>query len=320
MSGRMIGLVCASAGAAAILDIAASYICFRKALCVKREKTLDARREPGGAVTEAQRKAVRALVDKALTLPYEDVYIKSFDGLRLHARYYETSPDAPVHIMFHGYRSAALRDFCGGLQEALAAGRNALLVDERAHGESEGHCLSLGVLERRDCIDWINYVRARFGADRAVTLFGVSMGAATVLMSAALGLPDNVTGIIADCGYSSPEAVIRRVCRDNRLPEGLMFHWLRFGGRLFGHFDLKSASAAGAMRVCRTPVLFIHGEADDFVPCDMSRENYAACAADKMLLTVPNAKHAMSYVVDRRSYMAAVDRFLEKTEGKKHDI
>lgn len=250
------------------------------------------------------------MVQAALDIPYEDVWIRSHDGLRLHGKFYAATPDAPVQIMFHGYKSGAERDFCGGLQVAVKGSFNVLLVDQRAHGKSEGKYLTFGVKERYDCLDWVNYAVERFGADTKIMLYGISMGAATVLMASGLELPKNVVGIVADCGYSSPSAIIKQVLRGHHCPLFPVYQLTRLGGILFAGFDIEGASATEAMEHCEVPVLFIHGGDDRFVPCRMSKENYEHCAAEnKRLLIVSDAGHGISYMLDREAYLAALDEF-----------
>ena len=147
----------------------------------------------------------------------------------------------------------------------------------------------------------------------------MSMGAAAVLMAAGPELPKNVAGIVADCGYSAPSAILKSVIRSAHLPVFPVYALQRLGCRLFGGFDPEEASAAGALARCDTPVLFLHGEDDRFVPCAMGRENYACCrAADKTLLTFPAAGHGMSYMADRERYLAAVTDFLGRVFGEKY--
>ena len=196
---RFLIVLLAAAGA---ITVPAAYLCYRVVFTVPKGCTDDAHLMPKGEQYDKLRDKMLETVDAAEAIPFEDVFITTKDGLRLHGRYYETAPGAPVQILFHGYRSNALRDFSGGLQLALESGCNALLVDQRAHGASGGKCLSFGVLERRDCLEWIEYVNERFGRDEPVVPVGVSMGAATVLMASGLELPENVVGIIADCGYT----------------------------------------------------------------------------------------------------------------------
>lgn len=294
-----------------LLIFIAAWLCCRFTFAVLKKREKEFRKLPGGKQYAPHKERFRALYDTASKLTYEDVWIVSHDGLRLHARYYHIADGAPLQIMFHGYRSAAVRDFCGGLQTALEMGYNALLPDQRAHGESEGKYLSFGVLERRDCLDWVLYATGRFGAATRIVLYGMSMGAATVLMAAGLSLPENVIGIAADCGYTSPREIISKVIAEMGYPVSLVYPMIRLGGRLFARFDTQSASTEDAMRRCRIPVLFIHGEDDRFVPCEMSRRNYELCASEnKRLLIVPHAGHGISYFEDEGTYLGAVREFL----------
>ena len=292
--------------------IAAAYICYRLGFSVPRQTEADLFRFPDTEQYAPFHEKMTEMVKAALAIPYENVWITSSDGLRLHGKCYTSTPAAPVQIMFHGYKSGAERDFCGGLQVAVQGGFNVLLVDQRAHGKSEGKCLTFGIKERYDCLAWIDYAIERFGKDTKIFLYGMSMGAATVLMASGLELPDNVAGIVADCGYTSPEAIIKKVLREQHCPIFPVYYLTRLGGMLFGGFDLESASAVDALTRCKTPVLFIHGGDDRFVPSEMGRENYDHCAAgNKKLLIVPGAGHGISYMIDRKAYLDTLDEFIK---------
>ena len=254
-----------------------------------------------------------SLIRQMDEIPYEAVTISAQDGTKLAARYYHVRDGAPLQIQFHGYRGTALRDFCGGNKLARESGQNTLVVDQRAHGKSGGTAITFGIRERLDCLCWAEYANRRFGSETPVFLSGVSMGAATVLMASELKLPANVVGIIADCPYSSPEAIIRKVCReDMHLPPVLVMPFIRLGARLFGHFDLKEASAVQAVRNTNIPILLLHGEDDRFVPCDMSQEIFDACTGEKNRITFPGAGHGLSYIVDTETYSEAVSRFVDR--------
>ena len=225
---------------------------------------------------EEQAKRALALIGKLNARPYEAVSIRSFDGLRLSGRIYRARAGAPVAVLCHGYRGTPSRDFSGGAAVLLEMGLNVLLVEQRAHCSSGGHTISFGINERYDCRDWCRYAAERFGAETPILLAGISMGAATVLMASALDLPENVRGIIADCPYTAPRAIISRVGREMGLPGAAVGAAAALAARTFGRFDLDAADAAEAVRSARVPVLLIHGEADGFVPCEMSREIAAA--------------------------------------------
>jgi len=242
-------------------------------------------------------------------MPSEEFSITSFDGLKLYGRYYESIPGAPIELMFHGYRGSAERDLCGGVQRCFALGRNALLVQQRTSDKSEGHVITFGVNERKDCHDWIRFLIEHFGPEVKIVLTGISMGAATVMMAAGEPLPEQVKGVLADCGYTSARDMILKTIGEMHLPPKLAYPFVKLGARLFGHFHLEETSPIEAMANCSVPVIFIHGEADRFVPCDMSRRNYEACAAPKALLTVPGAGHGLSYVLDPEGYLRALAEF-----------
>lgn len=286
------------------------YICVQ--LCFRVHSSgIDEPREhlPKGRQYTEIKDRIFELVDKSAALPYEDVYIQSFDGLRLHAKFYAAGKKAPTHILMHGYRSSALLDFSGAISDAVNEGHNVLLVDQRAHAGSEGKYLSFGIFESRDCLSWIEYINRRLGADSPIILKGVSMGGATVLMAAALPLPENVVGILSDCGYSSPEKIIRHVMKMRRYPQ-ILFPLLRLGGRIFCGFDVCSLTPLEALKSCKVPLFVIHGDDDRFVPYAMAREILDACPTRKFLFTGSGAGHGLSYILDRPGYMKVYKEFI----------
>ncbi len=296
--------------AAVLLVLLGAYVCYRMCFAVPRQVTLNPYDPPVGEQYEPIMDEIMRCIKIADDIPYERACAISDDGLKLAAKYYQTAPGAPVQIMFHGYKGNPLRDFSGGLPLALKTGCNVLLVDQRAHGLSEGQSLSFGVKERHDCLTWVRYATERFG-NVPIVLVGLSMGAATVLMASDLPLPANVVGIVADCGYSSPRAIIRKVMADIHYP-GFLYPLVRLGGLLFAGFDLESSSPVQSLANTDIPVLLLHGEDDRFVPCDMSRENYAACRSEKLLVTVPGAGHGLAYMVGPEIYRDAVQTFVRK--------
>lgn len=264
----------------------------------------------GGEKDECYRAPLIALVDELEPRPYEAVSIISRDGLRLTGRYYHTADGAPLKFIFHGWKSNLLRDCGGGAKMAFDAGYNLLLVNQRAHGDSDGNTLTFGIKEKYDCLDWVNYAVERFGSDVKIILGGISMGAATVLMASALDLPENVKCISGDCGYTSPEAIIRKVCRvDMGIPDWLGFPFVRVGARIFGHFSIIDGGAVEAVKHAKVPIMIMHGDRDDFVPFSMCHEIYDAIASDKTLLTVADASHGLSYFVETERYEKALREF-----------
>lgn len=295
-----------------LLSVLIAWYSYRTAFYSPEKRKEDYYAIPKGEQYEKERQRMLSLIREMDEIPYEAVTISAHDGTKLAARYYHVRDGAPLQIQFHGYRGTALRDFCGGNKLARESGQNTLVVDQRAHSKSGGTTITFGIRERLDCLCWTEYANQRFGSDTPVFLSGVSMGAATVLMASKLELPANVVGIIADCPYSSPEAIIRKVCReDMHLPPALAMPFVLLGARLFGHFDLREASALEAVQHTHIPILLIHGEDDRFVPCDMSREIFDACTAYKIGKTFPGAGHGLSYIVDTHGYEQTVAQFTE---------
>ena len=298
----------------ALLIILISYICFRIVFYVprKKEELTDELPVPKGELYEPYHDMMRHWIKEARGFKSEDFYIKSFDGLTLHAKYFEYEPGAVMEIMFHGYRGSAERDLSGGIQRCFALGRSVLLIDQRTSCGSEGNVISFGINEHRDCLSWIDFALKQFGPDVKIILTGISMGASTVLMAAGKELPKNVVGVLADCGFSSPKKIIKKCARDLKLPAELLYPFIKLGAKLYGHFDLEEYTPLDAMKTCKLPVIFFHGETDDFVPCDMSKETYTACKSTKRLVTVPNAGHGLVYLVDNDLYFKSVIEFFSE--------
>ena len=252
------------------------------------------------------------LMDRLRARPYETVIILSRDGLRLSGRYYHQADGAPLAILCHGYRGTPVRDFCGGADICFSEGFNVLLIEQRAHKSSEGHTISFGVNERYDVLSWTEYAVRRFGDGVRILLAGISMGAATVLMASALDLPPQVRGILADCPFTSPAEIIATVGSAKGFPMKLLFPLVEFDARLLGRFSLRAADAALAVREAKVPILLIHGEADDFVPCDMSRRIAAANPALIEFHTFPGAGHGLSYLIDTERYTMLVRDFCKR--------
>ena len=264
---------------------------------------------PKGAIYEPYRDLMTTWMNAARTLPHEDLYVTSYDGLRLFGRYYEKYPGAPMEIMFHGYRGTGERDLCVGIQRAFSIGRNVLIVEQRAGVGSNARIITFGVREYRDCLAWVDFAVKKFGPDVQIILTGISMGATTVLMAAGQPLPPQVKGVLADCGFTSAKEIIQKVSRQIHLPGKLVYPLVWLGARLFGGFDLSQSDVPKALQTCTVPVVFIHGESDDFVPCSMSRRNYEACPSSKALLTVPGAGHGLAYMGDPDGYLDILCRF-----------
>lgn len=298
--------------ALAALVLLAAYYAYRTAFYARPGDSTDVFSLPDGEQYREHEMEMIALIRELRELESETVTTESFDGLTLTGHYFHVRDGAPLQIQFHGYRGSGVRDFCGGNKLARELGHNTLVVDQRAHGESEGSTIAFGINERLDCLDWVQYAVDRFGPETKIVLTGVSMGAATVLMAAGLRLPEQVVCVIADSPYTSPKEIICKVAGEMGLPAKLAFPFVRLGAWLFGRFDVTAADSLTAIAKATVPVLLIHGEADHFVPCEMSRLLKDAAAAPVTLETFPDAGHGISYIVDPGRYRAVTAQFLRR--------
>lgn len=298
-----------------ILALITSLVCFLMVFYSKKRVPLgeDEYAIPPGEIYEVFREEMIGWTKEVRSLPHEDIEITSHDGLTLRGKYYECEVGAPVEILFHGYKGNAERDLCGAVERAFKVRRNALIVDHRAAGFSDGHVISFGINERRDCLGWIEKVIERFGTDVKIVITGISMGAATVMMAAGEDLPSNVISVLADCGYTSPKEIISKVVKDMRLPAKIFYPFIKLGARIYGGFDLEEASPIEAMKRCSVPIVFVHGDTDDFVPYDMSVRLYNECASEKkILMTVKGAGHGLAYPVDREGYVNKLNKIYDE--------
>ena len=216
----------------------------------------------------------------------EDWYEKSDDGLRIHANFIPSPQPEGEHryaICVHGYSDTSESVGQYAMVYRDRYGMNVLLPDLRGHGKSEGTYVGYGYHDRLDLIVWVDRILHK-DPKAMILLHGISMGAATVMMTTGEHLPSNVMACVEDAGYST--ALVR------------------------SGYELGQASPVEAVKRSVTPTLFIHGEADSFIPCSMMKKLFAAAACKKMCLLVKGAKHVESVVVDPEGYWAKVDSFL----------
>lgn len=238
-----------------------------------------------------------------------DVYTVSNDGLSLRARWLPAEDAKGTILLFHGYRSCGLSDFSMVIPLYHGMGFNLLIADQRSHGKSEGNFITFGIWEHRDVLRWIAYHNDNFGK-LPVYLGGMSMGATTVLMAAGRELPDNVRGVIADCGFTEPYEIIAQVMASVHVPAFPLLQIAGWYTKIFAGFGLREYSTVRAMDTCKVPVILLHGTEDHFVPCRMSKAAFDACHSEKQLLLVDGASHGTSFPTDRSRCEAALTDFL----------
>ncbi len=246
---------------------------------------------------------------------YETHYIYSNRGEKLTGYLLKTKePSKYYTFCAHGYRSYGKKEFCGVAQYYLEKGINVFFPDHVASGDSEGTHCTFGYYEKEDCIKWLNYLNTLYGEDINILLHGVSMGSATVcMMSAHKNLPENVKAIVADCGFSKAVDLFTYKTQD---VTGIKAkHLMKLSNEICKKqlgFRYTEIEPVESVKNAKVPILFIHGEKDALVPCNMVYELYDACTSEKELLVIEDADHAQSYFKAPEKYCETMNNFLNK--------
>lgn len=242
----------------------------------------------------------------------KNVYITSKDGLKLHG--YEVTNgngNGNYIIACHGYSGSA-NDMARYAKWYYGMGYNLIIPDARAHGTSEGKVRGMGWLERLDIPVWIDKILSEH-KDAKIALFGISMGAATVMMTSGEELPEQVCAVIEDCGYSSAWDEFEKQLKNMfHLPAFPLMNVASIVTKIRGGYSLKEASAVDQLKKSKLPTLFIHGTDDQFVPFEMLDVVYKAAATEKEKLEIESAGHAMSSTKEPDIYWNTVKNFLNK--------
>lgn len=298
--------------AGALAEYAVSDYFFKRTLLrknAKRERT----QNMSGTNWDAYVPNIRACREWTMEQTNEEVSITSDDGLQLFGRYFKNGSSRKNIICFHGYTSEGMNDYPCLIKFYLEAGYNVLVIDERAHGKSEGTYIGFGCLDRWDALLWIEYIVNRFGDEQEIILHGTSMGGATVLMTSGLELPPNVKGIISDCAFTSAWDVFTSVLHSMyHIPAFPILQIADHMCRKKAGYGLAECNSAQEVKKSNVPILFIHGDADTFVPYKMCHEIYENCASDKQILIIKDASHAEAYHKDTEAYEGAIKSFLGK--------
>ncbi|RJE88759.1 alpha/beta hydrolase [Paenibacillus sp. 1011MAR3C5] len=246
--------------------------------------------------------------------PFEEWSMESEDGLRLHAYYLEASQPSDITVIIaHGYsgHAALMTNFAQMYSEKL--GYNVLLPDARGHGRSGGRYIGFGWPERRDYVGWIRKVIEKNGGQSQLILHGVSMGGATVMMTSGESLPRQVKAIIEDCGYTSAKKQLAyQLKRMYKLPSFPLLQTTSLVTKWRAGYSFSEASALEQVKKSKTPILFIHGDTDLFVPTAMVNELYEQGPEQKELLIIPGAGHGLARHIDPETYDRAVIGFIKK--------
>lgn len=242
----------------------------------------------------------------------KSVYLIAKDKVQLHAHYFaQPKNNHNYMILFHGFHGY-VKELSYEAKHFYELGYNLLMPNMRAHGMSGGAMITMGILEHQDACEWIRYL-LNMDPKAKISLYGVSMGGATTLMTLAKAEGAYIKAAISDCAYSRAIDVFDfYLSKHLRVP----YRWYLYASNDFiyrrTHISLRESKPIDTVDQITTPVLFIHGEEDDLVPYSMLEELYKKATCPKEKLSIPHAKHALASSQDPETYWAHVDAFLAK--------
>lgn len=285
--------------------IAFIAVCTAAALYLERKYLRTCGRNKALGVTDEKNKWIE-------NTRHEELYMISRDGICLHGMVFDNGSDNWI-VAVHGYDSE-LRGMAGHARRFIEAGYSVFMPDLRSFGTSGDTHTTMGHLEKYDVIDWINKLISEYNV-KNIVLYGISMGAATVMLTSGEPLPDNVKVAVEDCGYSSVrEEFEYNMMHTVHLPPypvlwicDLITRYTR------GWSLLNDANCISAVKRAEIPILFIHGASDTFVPFYMQDKLYNACEnSEKEKLVIAGAEHAEANEIDPELYWKTVFEFIEK--------
>lgn len=245
----------------------------------------------------------------------DNVCIQSDDGLKLHASLINVQNAKGVVIIFHGYRSFGARDFCQQLPILHQAGYNIMLIDQRSHGQSEGKYIYYGTKEYKDALLWRKKASEIYGNELPIAFFGLSMGAATVLMASGEIDKDDtqVKCVIADCPFYDTYGIIKHVLwKYNKIYPQPIIHFVKFWCRFLADFNMESPSCAEQAKKSSLPFLIFHGKEDKFVPTECSVRLADELGESAKLVLIDEARHAEAIYYSKELYKKELLDFLAK--------
>lgn len=237
-----------------------------------------------------------------------NVSLENEEHMNLYGCYIDQGSSTYV-IMVHGYRGDGA-SIISPIKNFKKQGYNLLIPDLRGHGFSDGDYIGMGWDDRLDIIQWIDYLIQK-DQNASIILYGVSMGGATVMNVAGEKIPKQVKAIIEDCGYTSVWDVFKTHINMNEVESEIALHMASFVTKMRAGYYLEDVKPIEQVKKSQTPILFIHGNQDNFVPFSMLDELYQAANCQKEKLVVEGAGHANSCSVGEDIYYQTIYRFIE---------
>lgn len=245
-----------------------------------------------------------------------DTVIANSAGKKQYAMFAAAAqPTSKTALLVHGYTDRGIRMLrYGYLYHRL--GYNMLIPDLHAHGASEGTAIQMGWKDRLDVLQWAEVANALFapnGQNASILIHGISMGAATTMCVSGEELPPYIRCFIEDCGYTSVWDEFSYELKEKfGLPAFPLLHVSNFLCKLMHGWSFVEASPIEQVKKCELPMLFIHGDADTYVPTRMVYPLFQAKPGPKELWITPNVKHAASFLYNPEEYTRRVKMFLDK--------
>ena len=245
----------------------------------------------------------------------EELSVISFDGLKLKGLYIRNKHKDRTILCVHGYQMSGLRDFGMSIEFLCSTGYNVLLVDDRAHGTSEGRYTGFSILDSKDTVTWCKYLVNEL-KQAQIVLYGISMGGAAVLNASGNSeLPKEVKGIVSDCAFADAfKEISHQIRRSYHLPSFPIVNLYDMWLRIFAKYSLKEQKPGDSVRNYRKPLLIIHGDKDHLVPVENAYGIYDNANGDKGLFIVPGAVHGRSYLTDKEGYERKFKELLKKAD------
>ncbi len=241
---------------------------------------------------------------------YKEVYIKSFDKKKLHAYEIKNKLNTWV-IIVHGYTNNAL-EMLDVAYNFYKKGYSILLIDQRAHGKSDGIYSTHGFYERKDMLSWIDYINKK--KKTKIILYGISMGGTVIMRTVGENLPNNVICAVEDCGFiSNYDQFYNQLKYLKFLPKPIISSFNIFSSIFFG-FNIYKFKPEEILMNGKIPFMFIHGSSDKLVPPKNAYDAYQLYKGKKKLLIIDGAKHMKSSIQDSKKYYNEIFSFIKENK------